>query len=59
MRSPGPLDGSRLATRFLLRDSEDDWRNVAARLAAIPSMFASWRASLDAGLGQGLPAARR
>jgi len=44
---------------LLPHDSQDGWRNIAARLAAIPVMFASWRASLDAGLDQGLPAARR
>jgi uncharacterized protein (DUF885 family) len=44
---------------LLPRDGEDAWRNIAARLAAIPGMLASWRASLEAGLGRGLPAARR
>ena len=44
---------------LLPRDTQDGWRNIAARLAAIPVMFASWRSSLDAGLDQGLPAARR
>ncbi len=44
---------------LLPRDGEDAWRNIAARLAAIPGMLASWRASLDAGLERGLPAARR
>ena len=43
---------------LLPRDGEDAWRDVAARLAAIPVMFASWPASLDAGLDQGLTAAR-
>jgi uncharacterized protein (DUF885 family) len=44
---------------LLPRDGDDAWRNIAARLAAIPAMFTTWRASLDAGLGQGLAAARR
>jgi len=44
---------------LLPRDGEDAWRNIAARLAAIPGMLASWRASLDAGIDRGLPAARR
>jgi uncharacterized protein (DUF885 family) len=44
---------------LLPRDGEDAWRNVAARLAEIPVMFASWRASLDAGLDRDLTAARR
>ena len=60
LRTPiGRISAIRDSVDLLPRDSEDDWRNVAARLAAIPSMFASWRASLDAGLGQGLAAARR
>jgi uncharacterized protein (DUF885 family) len=44
---------------LLPRDGDDAWRNIVARLAAIPAMFTTWRASLDAGLGQGLAAARR
>jgi uncharacterized protein (DUF885 family) len=44
---------------LLPRDGDDAWRNIAARLAAIPAMFTTWRASLDAGLGRGLAAARR
>lgn len=44
---------------LLPRASEQDWRNIAARLAGIGAMFGGWRASLDAGLGQGLAAARR
>jgi uncharacterized protein (DUF885 family) len=44
----------------LLPHADDDqWRNIAARLAAVPGMLASWRASLDAGLRRDLPAARR
>ena len=44
---------------LLPRDGDDAWRNITARLTAIPVMFTSWRASLDAGLGRGLAAARR
>jgi uncharacterized protein (DUF885 family) len=44
---------------LLPRDGDADWRDIAARLAAIPAMFASWRASLEAGLARGLAAARR
>jgi uncharacterized protein (DUF885 family) len=44
---------------LLPRGDEDAWRNVAARLRAIPEMFSGWRASLETGLGQGLRAARR
>ncbi len=60
LRAPiGLISAVRDSVDLLPRDSEDAWRNIAARLAAIPAMFASWRASLDAGLGRGLPAARR
>jgi len=44
---------------LLPRAGQDAWRNIAARLRAIPEMFSSWRASLETGLGKGLRAARR
>ena len=60
LRTPiGQISAIRDSVDLLPRDDEDGWRNIAARLAAIPSMFASWRLSLDAGLDQGLSAARR
>ena len=60
VRAPfGLISVVRDSVDLLPRDGNDTWRNIAARLAAIPAMFASWRASLDAGLGQGLTAARR
>ncbi len=60
VRAPiGLISSVRDSVDLLPRDGEEAWRNIAARLAAIPAMFASWRASLDAGLGQGLVAARR
>ena len=55
----GLISGVRDSVELLPRDGDEDWRNIAARLAAIPAMFASWRASLDAGLVLGLAAARR
>lgn len=39
--------------------TEEDWRNIAARLSALPAMFDGWRASLEEGLRRGLAAARR
>jgi uncharacterized protein (DUF885 family) len=60
VRAPiGLISAVRDSADLLPRDSEEAWQNIAARLGAIPAMFASWRASLDAGLGQGLVAARR
>jgi uncharacterized protein (DUF885 family) len=44
---------------LLPHQTEDDWRDVADRLAAIPRMLRSWRAGLAEGLRRGLPAARR
>jgi uncharacterized protein (DUF885 family) len=55
----GLISSVRDSVDLLPRDGDEAWRNIAARLAAIPDMFASWRASLDAGLARGLPAARR
>src|SRR5580692_4338632 len=55
----GLISSVRDSVDLLPRDGDDAWRNIAARLAAIPGMFAGWRASLDAGLAQGLTAARR
>ena len=60
LRAPiGLISSIRDSVDLLPREGEDAWRNIAARLAAIPVMFGSWRASLDAGLARGLTAARR
>jgi uncharacterized protein (DUF885 family) len=60
LRTPfGLVNSIRDSVDLLPRGSGDDWRNVAARMRAIPEMFAGWRASLDAGLARGTPAARR
>jgi uncharacterized protein (DUF885 family) len=60
LRTPfGLLSKVRDSVDLLPRGSDEDWRNIAARLRAIPEMFAGWRTSLDEGLARGLPAARR
>ena len=60
VRAPiGPISDIRDSVDLLPRADEDDWRNIAARMAAIPVMFAGWQASLEAGLGRELAAARR
>jgi uncharacterized protein (DUF885 family) len=60
VRAPfGLVSAIRDSVDLLPRDGDDHWRDIAARLAAVPAMFASWRASLDTGLGRGLTAARR
>jgi uncharacterized protein (DUF885 family) len=55
----GRISSIRDSVDLLPRGDEEAWRNIAARLRAIPVMFGSWRQSLDAGLRRGLPAARR
>src|SRR5580693_1654533 len=60
VRAPiGLISSVRDSVDLLPRDGDDAWRNIVARLAAIPGMFAGWRASLEAGLSRGLTAARR
>jgi uncharacterized protein (DUF885 family) len=55
----GRVSSIRDSVDLLPRGDDEAWRNIAARLAAIPQMFDSWRASLDEGLRQGIPVARR
>jgi len=55
----GRISSLRDSVDLLPRVGEDAWRNIAARMAAIPAMFTSWRASLDEGLARGMSAARR
>ena len=60
LRTPfGRVASLRDSVDLLPRGDDDAWRNIAARLAAMPGMFRTWRASLDAGLAKGLTAARR
>jgi uncharacterized protein (DUF885 family) len=60
LRTPfGLVSEVRDSVDLLPRTEDDDWRNIAARLRAIPEMFAGWRASLDEGLARGLRAPRR
>jgi uncharacterized protein (DUF885 family) len=55
----GRVASVRDSVDLLPRTGDDAWRDIAARMAAIPEMFASWRASLDEGLARGMSAARR
>jgi len=60
VRAPfGLLATVRDSIDLMPKGSADDWAAVAARLAAIPRMLASWRDALSLGLDRGLPAARR
>jgi uncharacterized protein (DUF885 family) len=55
----GRIYSLRDSVDLLRRGDDEAWRNIAARLRAIPVMFGSWRQSLEEGLRRGLPAARR
>jgi len=60
LRTPfGLIAHTRDSVDLLPRETDEDWRNIAARLRAIPEMFAGWRTSLDEGLARGILAARR
>jgi uncharacterized protein (DUF885 family) len=60
LRAPiGLLPSLRDSVELIPHDTTDGWRNVAARLAAIPGMVGGMRRSLDEGLIRGLPAPRR
>jgi uncharacterized protein (DUF885 family) len=60
LRTPiGRVSSIRDSVDLLPRGDEAAWRDIASRLAGIPVMFATWQASLNEGLRQGLPAARR
>jgi hypothetical protein len=54
LRSPfGLLSEIRDSADLLAHDDDEDWRNIPARLRAIPEMFSGWRTSLDEGLTRG------
>lgn len=55
----GLVSDLRDSVDLLPHGTDDQWRDVAARLAAVPGMLDSWRASLESGLAQDLRAARR
>jgi uncharacterized protein (DUF885 family) len=60
LRAPyGVVSRLRDSVELLPRGDDEQWRGVAARLAAVPGMLASWRTSLGLGLQRGLAAARR
>ena len=60
LRTPfGLVAEVRDSVDLLPSGNDEDWRNIAARLRAIPEMFSGWRISLGEGLARGLPAARR
>lgn len=55
----GPPASTRSVFDLMPRDSEEAWSNIAARLSAVRATMAGYRQSLEAGLANGRPAARR
>ena len=49
----------RMAFDLMPRATEQDWKNIASRLALLPSAAERYRASLEEGLRMGVPTARR
>jgi uncharacterized protein (DUF885 family) len=49
----------RMAFDLMPRATEQDWANIAARLALVPRGTESFRVSLEEGLRRGVPSARR
>ena len=52
----GPAHRLRSVFTVMPVDDEEDWLAVAARLRAVPEALAGYRACLETGLAQGLPA---
>jgi uncharacterized protein (DUF885 family) len=60
LRAPiGLVPALRDSVELIPHDTPEGWRDVAARLAAIPGMLDGMRRSLDEGLARDMPAARR
>ncbi|MCW0215521.1 MAG: DUF885 domain-containing protein [Pseudonocardia sp.] len=55
----GPIPGIRQAFTLMPAATEDDWRTIAVRLAAVPAAFDGYVESLREGVGRGLTAAPR
>jgi len=54
-----PVQAVRMAFDLMGRRTEEEWRNVAARLAAVPGGLEGYRASLAEGVRCGVVAAKR
>ena len=49
----------RMSFDLMPRTTEEDWRNIASRLALVPRGVASYRLTLEEGMRKGSPTARR
>jgi uncharacterized protein (DUF885 family) len=55
----GPAASTRSVFDLMNHDTPEDWARIAARLRAVPACMVGYRATLQAGLDHGRPAARR
>ncbi|MBF8289495.1 MAG: hypothetical protein HW391_463 [Chloroflexi bacterium] len=55
----GPPASTRSVFDLMDRSTPEGWANIGARLRAVPAAMAGYRASLELGLANGRPAARR
>ncbi|MAF53637.1 MAG: DUF885 domain-containing protein [SAR202 cluster bacterium] len=54
-----PIHSTRMVFDFMPRESEEHWRNIAARMALVPTTLESYQRTLGEGLRQGMVASRR
>ncbi len=54
-----PVQAVRMAFDLMPRTTEEEWRNIAARMALVPTAMEGYRCSLAEGVRRGLVAARR
>jgi len=55
----GPAASTRSVFDLMNHETPEDWARIAARLRAVPACMTGYRATLQAGLDHGRPAARR
>jgi uncharacterized protein (DUF885 family) len=54
-----PIHSTRMCFDLMLRDTEEHWSNIAARMALVPTTLESYHRTLDEGLRQGMVASKR
>jgi uncharacterized protein (DUF885 family) len=55
----GPASSTRAVFDLMAHSTAEDWAKIASRLRAVPASMSGYRATLQAGLDHGRPAARR
>ena len=54
-----PITGIRMIFTLMPTETDEQWSNIAARMAQVPTALASAREALEAGLAAGLPGSQR